>query len=191
MKEKKFYITTPIYYVNDIPHIGSAYTTVAADVLARYHRMIGDRTFFLTGTDEHGAKIEKAAEKAGKNPKEFVDELAAKFELAWDELDISHDKFIRTTDENHIKAARNAMQYLYDKGFIYKGEYEGLYCLGCEQYKTEKELVGGKCPDHGTEPQKMKEECYMFKLSAFQDRILELIKKDELLVRPAEEKMKL
>ncbi|MBU4455335.1 class I tRNA ligase family protein [Patescibacteria group bacterium] len=188
MKEKKFYITTPIYYVNDIPHIGSAYTTVAADVLARYHRMIGDRTFFLTGTDEHGAKIEKAAEKAGKNPKEFVDELAAKFELAWDELDISHDKFIRTTDENHIKAARNAMQYLYDKGFIYKGEYEGLYCLGCEQYKTEKELVGGKCPDHGTEPQKMKEECYMFKLSAFQDRILELIKKDELLVRPAERK---
>ncbi|MDP3043319.1 MAG: methionine--tRNA ligase [bacterium] len=188
MKEKKFYITTPIYYVNDIPHIGSAYTTVAADVLARYHRMIGEKTFFLTGTDEHGAKIEKAAAEAGKNPKEFVDELAAKFELAWDELDISHDKFIRTTDENHIKAAQNAMQYLYDKGFIYKGEYEGLYCAGCEQYKTEKELIGGKCPDHGTEPQKMKEECYMFKLSAFQDRILELIKKDELLVRPAERK---
>jgi methionyl-tRNA synthetase len=188
MKEKKFYITTPIYYVNDIPHIGNTYTTVAADVLARYHRMIGDRTFFLTGTDEHGAKIEKAAEKAGKNPKKFVDELAAKFELAWDELNISNDNFIRTTDENHIKAAQNAMQYLYDKGFIYKGEYEGLYCAGCEQYKTEKELVGGKCPDHGTEPQKMKEECYMFKLSAFQDRILELIKKDELLARPAERK---
>lgn len=185
---KKFYITTPIYYVNAEPHIGGAYTTIAADVLARYHRMIGDNTFFLTGADEHGAKIEKAAEKAGKTPQEFVDELSAKYELAWDELNISNDNFIRTTDENHIKAAQNAMQRLYDKGFIYKGEYEGLYCVGCEQYKTEKELVDGKCPDHNIEPQKVKEECYMFKLSAFQDKILELIESDEFKISPEERK---
>ncbi|PIR12859.1 methionine--tRNA ligase [Candidatus Falkowbacteria bacterium CG11_big_fil_rev_8_21_14_0_20_39_10] len=185
---KKFYITTPIYYVNDKPHIGSAYTTIAADVLARYHRMIGDRTFFLTGTDEHGAKIEKTARKAGQEPKKFVDELAAKFELAWDELNISNDNFIRTTDKKHVSAAQKALEYLYEKKYIYKGQYTGLYCVGCEQYKTAKDLVNGKCPDHGTEPEKMKEECYMFKLSAFQSKLFDLIKKDKLLISPVERK---
>ena len=187
MKDK-FYITTPIYYANAAPHIGSSYTTIAGDVLARYHRMTGDEVFFLTGTDEHGAKIEKSALDAGKSPKEFTDELAAKFEMAWDGLAVSNDAFIRTTDPKHIKASQNALQRLYDKGIIYKGEYEGHYCVGCEQYKTEKDLVDGKCVDHGTVPQKTKEECYMFKLSAFSKELQERIEKDELLVEPVERK---
>jgi methionyl-tRNA synthetase len=118
---KKFYITTPIYYVNDKPHIGHAYTTIAADILARYHRMIGDKTFFLTGTDEHGAKIEEKAKELGMAPKQFVDEITAKFQLAWDELNISNDRFIRTTEEEHRKAVRETLEYMYDKGDIYKG----------------------------------------------------------------------
>ena len=183
-QQNKFYITTPIYYVNDAPHIGSAYTTIAADVLARYHRMIGDEVFFLTGTDEHGAKVAEKAKEQGKEPQKFVDEIAAKFQFAWDELNISNDNFIRTTDPEHKKAVQNCLQYLYDKGDIYLGKYEGLYCKGCEQYKSEKDLVDGKCPDHGIAPEKMSEECYMFKLSAYQDKLLQLIKDDEFKIRP-------
>src|SRR5690349_11617325 len=138
---KKFYITTPIYYVNDKPHIGHAYTTIAADVLARLHRQVGDETFFLTGTDEHGIKIRQAAEAAGKTPKEFVDEISAKLSFAWDTLEISNDRLIRTTEPAHMAAVQKALQYLYDQGDIYLGKYEGLYCRGCEQFKTEKELV--------------------------------------------------
>ncbi|MEA2064674.1 MAG: methionine--tRNA ligase [Patescibacteria group bacterium] len=187
-KNSKFYITTPIYYVNADPHIGSAYTTVAADVLARYHRMIGDDVFFLTGADEHGAKIAKKAKEAGIEPQKFVDEIVAKFKFAWDELNISNDNFIRTTDLKHKKAVQNALQYMYDKGDIYKGEYEGLYCKGCEQYKSEKDLIGGKCPDHNKKPEKTSEECYMFKMSKYSEKILEKIKSDEFKIRPTNRK---
>jgi len=186
--KNKFYITTPIYYVNNVPHIGSTYTTVAADVLARYHRMIGNKTFFLTGTDEHGAKIEATAKKSGKEPQQFVDEIAAKFQFAWDELNIANDNFIRTTNPKHIKAVQKALQYMYDKGDIYLGKYEGLYCRGCEQYKSERDLVDGKCPDHNIAPEKMSEECYMFKLSAYQERLRKLIEKDEFKIRPENRK---
>ncbi|MCX6796103.1 MAG: methionine--tRNA ligase [Candidatus Falkowbacteria bacterium] len=186
--KKKFYITTPIYYVNAKPHIGHTYTTIAADVLARYHRMIGDKTFFATGTDEHGAKIAEKAAELGKNPEELVDEVAAQFQQAWEELNISNDRFIRTTEKNHIKAVQNALQFMYDKGDIYLGKYEGLYCQGCEQFLNEKDLVGGKCPDHQTEPEKMSEETYMFKMSKYADQLLKLIEKEELKIRPLEKK---
>ena len=187
-RNKKFYITTPIYYVNADPHIGSAYTTIAADVLARYHRMIGDEVFFLTGTDEHGAKIEEKAKEEGIEPQKFVDKIAAKFEFIWDELNISNDNFIRTTNSKHKKAVQNSLQYMYDKGDIYKGEYEGLYCKGCEQYKSKKDLVDGKCPDHNVAPEKTSEECYIFKMSKFGAEILEKIKSDEFKIRPIERK---
>ncbi len=185
---QKFYITTPIYYVNAEPHIGHTYTTVAADVLARYHRMVGHPTFFLTGTDEHGEKIEECAVNAGLEPQIFVDEVAAKFESIWDTMNISNDNFIRTTNPDHIKAVQNALQKLYDAGHIYKGTHEGLYCKGCEQYKTEKDLVDGKCPDHQIEPEVIKEETYMFKLSVFADELKEKIESDELMIRPESKK---
>jgi len=185
---KKFYITTPIYYVNDKPHLGHTYTTIAADVLARYHRMIGDQTFFLTGTDEHGAKIEETAKKAKVKPQQFVDEIAAKYQFAWDELNISNDNFIRTTNPKHIKAVQQALEFMYKKGDIYKGKYEGLYCKGCEQYKNEKDLVNGKCPEHKIKPEKMSEECYMFKLSKYAKDLEKKIQKDELKIRPIERK---
>ncbi len=185
---KKFYITTPIYYVNAAPHIGHTYTTVAADVLARFHRMTGDKTFFSAGTDEHGAKIEEIAIKAGKEPREFVNEVAAFFQFAWDELNISHDRFIRTTEEGHMKAVQNALRFMHDKGDIYKGAYEGLYCRQCEQYKSEKDLVDGMCPDHKVEPEKMSEECYMFKMSAYQGELLKKIESDEFRILPVEKK---
>jgi len=184
----KFYITTPIYYVNDNPHIGHAYTMVAADVLARRQRMKGIDVFFLTGTDEHGAKIANAAKKAGKEPKDFVDELSAKFQLTADCLDITNNGFIRTTDKKHIEAVKNVVKKLKEKGFIYKGEYEGLYCEGCEQFKTATQLIDGKCPDHKTEPKMLKEDAYFFKLSQFQEELLEKIEKDEFKINPKERK---
>ncbi|MFH1522766.1 MAG: methionine--tRNA ligase [Patescibacteria group bacterium] len=186
--KKKFYITTPIYYTNDEPHIGHTYTTIAADVLARFHRMIGDKTFFLTGTDEHGEKNQEAAEKNGLKPKEYVDQVSAKYQMTWDLLNISNNRFIRTTEKEHKKAVSKALQQMYDKKYIYKGKFEGLYCKGCEQYKTEKDLVKGKCSDHKTVPVKMKEESYMFKLSAFEKKLKKMIEKDELLIRPIEKK---
>ncbi len=184
----KFYITTPVYYVNASPHIGHTYTTVAADVLARYHRMIGDKTFFLTGADEHGAKIEEVARAAGKEPQEFTDEVAASFQLAWGELNISNDNFIRTSNPEHKKAVQKALQFMYDKGDIYLGKYESLYCKGCEQYLSEKDLVGGLCPDHKIKPEMMSEESYMFKLSKYQEELLAKIKSDELEILPIERK---
>jgi len=184
----KYYITTPIYYVNARPHIGHTYTTIAADVLARYHRMVGDKTFFLTGTDEHGAKIEEKAREEGKNVKEFVDEVANTFKKAWKEINISNDAFLRTTNPKHMKAVQNALQYMYDKGDIYKGEYSGLYCRGCEQFKTENDLINGLCPDHKTEPERMSEETYMFKMSKYSDELLEKIKNDKIKIRPIEKK---
>lgn len=187
-KKDKFYVTTPIYYVNDKPHIGHVYTMVAADVLARRHRMKGTDVFFLTGTDEHGAKIEAAAEKAGRKPQEFVDEVSAKFQLAADCLNVTNNGFIRTTDKNHSKAVSEVLMQLKEKGFIYKGEYEGLYCEGCEQFKTESQLVDGKCPLHQVEPKLLQEESYFFKLSQFQDELREKIEKDEFEISPKERK---
>jgi methionyl-tRNA synthetase len=188
MKKKKFFITTPIYYVNDRTHLGHAYTTIAVDVLARYHRLKGEKVFFLTGTDEHGGKIEKAAEKFSKTPRQLCDENVEKFKQAWKKLNISYDNFIRTSDSHHKEAVKKALDFLYKKGLIYKGKYRGLYCLGCEQYKTESDLVDGKCPDHQKEPEIMEEESYLFKLSEFNKEIRDKIKKGEFLIRPEDKR---
>jgi methionyl-tRNA synthetase len=184
----KFYITTPIYYVNDRPHIGHAYTTVAADILARWHKQKGDEVFFLTGTDEHGAKVAEAAQKAGQKPQEFCDQKTKDFKKAWELLNVKYDNFIRTTDPTHEAAVQAALRVMYDKGFIYKGDYEGLYCQGCEQYLMPDDLVDGKCPIHQTEPQLMKEESYFFKLSYFQKELEKRILGDELKIEPEERK---
>ena len=184
----KAYITTPIYYVNDRPHVGHAYTTVAADVLARWYKQEGGKVFFLTGTDEHGAKIAAAAAAAGKSEKEFVDEKAQSFKDVWQKLNINYDNFLRTTDEKHIKAVEKTLQELYDRKFIYKDEYEGLYCQGCEQYKTSDDLIDGKCPEHQTEPQLLKEESYFFKLSQFEKTLEEKISSGEFEILPEEKK---
>lgn len=184
----KYYITTPIYYINDVPHIGHAYTTIAADVLARYHRTKGDDVFFLTGTDEHGAKIAEAADKAGKSPKEFVDHLRPKFIDTWKELNISYDQFFATTNPDHEKMVQDFVAKLVEKGFVEKREYEGLYCVGCERFLKESELVDGMCPDHKKAPVKQKEENYFFKLSSFQDKLAKLIENDEFEIGPAQRK---
>jgi methionyl-tRNA synthetase len=184
--KNKFYITTPIYYVNAKPHIGHAYTTIAADVLARFHKLQGDDVFFLTGTDEHGMKIQKKAEEASKNPQEFVDEIVVDFKDLWskDKLNIEYTNFIRTTDPAHEKAVQKVLQTLFDKGAIYKGNYEGLYCTGCEQFKSENELVDGKCPDHDTVPEKMQEECYLLKMTSIQDVLIQKIEAHEFAITP-------
>lgn len=185
MQSKKFYITTPIYYVNAKPHIGHAYTTVAADVLARWNKLNGNGTFFLTGTDEHGLKIQRIAEKAGKGPQEFVDEISSEFKSLWKKLNINYDNFIRTTEAVHKKTVQNVLQILWDKKAIYKGVYEGLYCVGCEQFKTESELVDGKCPDHNAVPEHLKEECYLLKMSDLQSELVKKIESDEFHIVPA------
>ncbi len=184
----KFYITTPIYYVNDRPHIGSAYTTCAADVLARWQKTQKKKVFFLTGTDEHGQKIAAAAAAAHKSEKEFVDEKAKSFRNIWQKLNINYDNFIRTTDKNHAQAVERVLQKLYDRNFIYKGEYEGLYCLSCEQYKTKDDLIGGKCAEHNIEPVLMKEESYFFKLSEFAKILEKKISSDKIEIQPKERK---
>jgi methionyl-tRNA synthetase (EC 6.1.1.10) len=146
--QEKFYVTTPIYYVNDVPHLGHAYTTVAADVLARYYRQVGVKTFFLTGTDEHGQKIQKAAEEKGTSPKELADKTHLAFKELWRKLNISYDRFIRTTGPDHIKAVQYIFQKCYENGDIYLSEYESYYCVGCEEFKTETEIkdYDYKCP---------------------------------------------
>jgi len=184
----KYYITTPIYYINDVPHIGHAYTTIAADVLARYHRAKGDDVFFLTGTDEHGAKIAEAAAKAGKTPREFVDDLRPKFKETWKKLNISYDQFFATTNPKHEEYVQDFVEDLEQNGFIEKREYEGLYCVACEKFLKEAELVEGCCPDHKKPPVKQKEENYFFKLSEFQDKLLERIESGELEIGPASRK---
>ncbi|MDO8886310.1 methionine--tRNA ligase [Candidatus Oleimmundimicrobium sp.] len=188
MSEKSFFVTTPIYYVNDVPHIGHSYTTIAADVLARYHKLCGRDVFFLTGTDEHGVKIQQSAGKVGMSPKELCDGVAEKFKDAWRCLNIEYDNFIRTTDSHHEEAVKQVLQTLYDKGYIYKGKYEALYCVGCEQFKMKSDLVDGKCPDHKIEPEERSEECYLFKLSAFQDELYKQIKSDKFKILPLERK---
>jgi methionyl-tRNA synthetase len=169
-----FYLTTPIYYVNSTPHIGHAYTTIAADVLARHHKQRGEETFFLTGTDEHASKVYRVAEEQGLDPKTYVDQIAE----SWKELprlvDAEPDFFIRTTDDGHKRFVQEFIQRIYDNGFIYQDVYSGLYCVGCEAFKTEDELVDGKCPEHGTVPERIEETNYFFKLSAFQQPLLDL-----------------
>ena len=168
------YITTPIYYVNGEAHIGHAYTTFIADTLARYERLKGEDTFFLTGTDEHGQKIEESAEKAGKPTQEFADEISATFKNLWDEFDISYDKFIRTTDEDHMKGVQKAFEVMFAKGDIYKDFYEGHYCVSCETFFPQTQLLDGEfCPDCGRTTSVVKEESYFFKLSKYEDKLLE------------------
>jgi len=185
--KNKFYITTPIYYVNAAPHLGSAYTTIAADVLARYYRQkFGvENVYFMTGTDEHGAKIQEIAEAVGKTPKVFTDEIAKRFKDTWNNLNISNDGFVRTTDKHHEEAVKWVTQKLYDQGDIYKGSYQALYCVGCEQYKSKSELLEGNiCPDHNRACEIHEEEAYLFALSKYQDQLLQLIGKDEIKIRP-------
>ena len=183
---KKFYVTTAIDYVNAEPHIGHAYQKVLADVLARWHKVIGDDVFYLTGTDEHGQKIAKSAEEKNESPKEFVDSLALKFKEAWEELDIKFDRFIRTTDKDHEKKVQDFIRLIDKKGDIYKGEYKGLYCEGCEAYITEKDLINGKCPFHpNREIKEIMEETYFFRLSKYRDKLLEFYKKNKDYILPA------
>ena len=181
---EKYYVPTPIYYPNDIPHIGHAYTTLAADVLARWNSLKGKKVRFLTGTDEHGKKIENAAKKKGKKSKEFVDSLVPEFKDSWKKLNIKYDRFIRTTDKDHEKKVVEILQKVYDKGDIYLGEYEGYYCTGCEAYYTEKDLEDGKCPTHKTKIEKLSEPSYFFKLSKYQDKLLKLYEKNSGLILP-------
>ncbi len=182
--KKKFYITTPIYYVNDVPHIGHAYTTIAADVLARFHRLQGEKVFLLTGTDEHGLKIQHTAEEKGVEPQKFADEISGEFKKLWDKLDIKYDNFIRTTNPAHKAAVQKVLQTLFDKGAIYKGEYEGLYCVACEQFRHENELVDGRCPDHDIVVEKIQEECYLLKMSDLQEKLIAEIESDKFSIRP-------
>ncbi len=182
--QKVFSLTTPIYYANAKPHIGHAYTTVVADVMARWQKQKGRETFLLTGTDEHGAKIAQKAEELGKTPQELVNEISGQFKQLWNELDIDYQSFIRTTDKKHIVVVQKVLEKLYEQGLIYKGEYKGLYCFGCEQFKKETELVDGKCPDHGVAPEFVREESYMLRLSDKQDELLQKIESDELRIRP-------
>ncbi len=181
---KKFYITTPIYYVNDKPHIGHAYTTIAADCLARYYRKKwgNDHVRFMTGTDEHGKKNVEAAEKAGLEPQAFMDQQAEIFQQAWANLNISYDVFARTTNPDHYAAVSQFMQKLYDQGDIYEGVYEGLYCVGCEKFLTEKDLVEGLCPDHKRKPEFLKEKNYFFRLSHYLPKVQKLIESGDLVI---------
>ncbi len=186
---KKFYVTTPIYYPNDVLHIGHAYTTLAADILARWHRLKGDDVFFLAGTDEHGKKIQEAAEKAGKKPKEFVDEMVKRIKEDWRKLDLTYDRFIRTTDKDHEKVVSEILQKVYDKGDIYSGEYEGFYCTPCEAYSTEKDLEDGCCPIHKRKVELLKEKSYFFKLSKYRKKLLDLYKKGFILPKNREKEI--
>ncbi len=179
-----FYITTPIYYVNAEPHIGHAYTTVIADVLARFHRLMGFQTFFLTGTDEHGDKIVQAASDAGVAPKEYVDRISRIFRDTWPKLNISNDQFIRTTDYAHIRVVQEILKKVHDAGDIYFSTYRGLYCVGCERFYTERELVDGKCPDHDKEPIEREEANYFFRMSKYQQWLIDHIHAHPDFIRP-------
>src|SRR5580692_2413741 len=169
----RFYLTTPIYYANDAPHIGHAYTTVNADALARWHRLIGDETKFLTGTDEHGQKVADAAAKNGQSPEEWTDLQSEKYRQAWRGLDIQYDDFIRTTEARHYESVQKFLTAIYDNGYIYKDTYKGLYCVSCEDYYTIETSVNGNCPIHGRPLIEMEEENWFFKLSAFEDQLIE------------------
>ena len=179
-----FYVTTPIYYVNDRPHIGHAYTTIAADILARHHKQRGEETFFLTGVDEHATKVWRVAEEQGLAAQEYVDQIAAVWRELPHQLSAETDFFIRTSDDGHKAFVREFLQRIYDNGDVYEDVYAGLYCVGCEAFKTEDELVDGKCPLHNTVPEWIEEKNYFFRLSSYQDRLLELYDANPELVRP-------
>lgn len=185
---KKFYITTPIYYPSAKLHIGNTYTTVAADALARFKRLTGHDVMFLTGTDEHGQKIQRKAEEKGVTPIEYVDEIVAGIKDLWDMMDIKYDKFIRTTEDYHVKAVQDIFKRLYDQGDIYKSAYEGLYCTPCESFWTENQLVDGNCPDCGRPVEKAEEEAYFFKMSKYADRLIEYIESHPDFIQPESRK---
>ncbi|HEX5655549.1 MAG TPA: methionine--tRNA ligase, partial [Polyangiales bacterium] len=180
-----FYVTTPIYYVNDKPHIGTAYSTIVTDVLARYHRMRGEPTRMLTGVDEHGIKLERRAQTLGQTPQSYVDSMVPPFKDAWKQLDCAYDDFIRTTDPRHKERARELWRMCRDKGDIYEDEYQGLYCVGCEAYYTEKDLLEGKiCPIHKTPVEILNERTYFFRLSAYGEKLLAFYEKNPRFVQP-------
>ncbi|HXG22301.1 MAG TPA: methionine--tRNA ligase [Methylomirabilota bacterium] len=180
----RIYITTPLYYVNGDPHLGSAYTMLITDTLARYYRARGWETFYLTGTDEHGDKIAQAAMDAGMEPKAFTDRVSATFRAAWDACDITYDHFIRTTDAYHVRYVQEVLTKVYEAGDIYFDRYSGLYCFGCERFYTEKELRDGKCPDHLTTPQLIEEENYFFRMEKYQERLLRHLEAQPDFIRP-------
>lgn len=188
MENKKFYVTTPIYYPSANFHIGHCYTTIIADAIARYKKQNGYDTFFLTGSDEHGLKIEKKAKEAGVTPKEYVDRIIENAKDLWKSLGIEYDKFIRTTDEEHVATVQKIFKKLYDQGDIYKGEYSGLYCTPCESFWTESQLVDGKCPDCGRDVEEAHEEAYFFKLSNYADRLVEHIESHPEFIQPTSRK---
>jgi methionyl-tRNA synthetase len=173
---KKFYVTTPIYYVNDVPHIGHTCTTVAADIIARYYKLLGKDVFFLTGTDEHGAKVAEAAKEKGLSPQKFCDQVSKNFKEIWPKLNIEYDYFIRTTNPEHEKIAQEIIKKIYKNGDIYKGKYEGFYCVGCEKFVTETDLINGRCPLHPNRKiEKQSEENYFFKLSKYVPQLIKAI----------------
>ncbi|MGL4209445.1 MAG: class I tRNA ligase family protein, partial [Candidatus Adiutrix sp.] len=180
----RFYATTPIYYVNAKPHLGHAYTTIITDAVTRFHKMMGFDAFFITGTDEHGDKIVQAAEQNGQSPSQYADHISGLFRATWPKLHIKEEGFIRTTDERHKKAVEKFLTIVNDKGDIYYGDYGGHYCFGCERFYTEKELINGACPDHLTKPQYIAEENYFFRMSNYQDWLIDHIKANDNFIRP-------
>jgi methionyl-tRNA synthetase len=184
MTRKVFYLTTPIYYVNDVPHIGHAYTTVASDVVARFRRLMGDEVFFLTGTDEHGQKVEKAAAQIGETPQQLADRTVEQFKQLWKRLDISNDDFIRTTEPRHIQAVQRFFQTVQARGDIYKSEYEDWYCIPCETFWTDLQLDEGNCPTCGRPVDRLKEESYFFRMSRYQKRLLSHLKAHPRFIQP-------
>ena len=185
---QKFYITTAIAYTSRKPHVGNTYEIVLTDAIARFHRFLGDDVFFLTGTDEHGQKIQEIAEKEGIAPQKYVDKIAGQIKDIADMLNVSYDKFIRTTDDYHVKAIQKIFKKLYEQGDIYKSEYEGWYCTPCESFWTETQLIDGKCPDCGREVKKTKEEAYFFKMSKYQDRLVKYIEENPGFIQPESRK---
>lgn len=181
-----FYITTPIYYVNDAPHLGHAYTTILADVLARYHRLRGEPVYFLTGVDEHGQKVQNAVRKnAITDPQAYVDEMAERFKTTWKRLNIAYDDFIRTTEPRHVRVVQQVLQQLWDAGLIYRGEYQGWYCVSDERFWTEKDLVDGCCPDCGRPVEHIAEDNYFFQMSRYQDWLVDYIERNPDFIQPA------
>ena len=184
MSKKTFYITTPIYYPSGKLHIGHSYTTVAADAMARYKRLQGYEVMFLTGTDEHGQKIQRIAQEQGVTPQEYVDNIVAGIKNLWSLMKITNDKYIRTTDKEHVVAVQKIFKALYDKGDIYKSEYEGWYCTPCESFWTETQLKNGKCPDCDRPVEMTKEESYFFRISKYQDRLIKLLEENPEFIQP-------
>jgi methionyl-tRNA synthetase len=182
---RRFYVTTPIYYVNDVPHLGTAYTTIVADALRRYHLLRGDATRMLTGTDEHGQKMEREAQARGVSPAEFVREMSDRFEVAWPRLEVVPDDFVRTTQERHKRFVQELWRIIEQKGDLYEGTYEGWYCFGCEGYKTEKDLLPGNvCPLHHRPVEWLKEESYFFRLSKYAQPLLDHYREHPEFIEP-------